>query len=345
MTATDEQVQSSNKGKVVLVAGNGNTALAEEIKKAYAKRHPNGSSTLDCVVKKFMDGEISVSINDPVRGADVFIIQSTCKSAYTDANGNAVVNDVNDNLMELLVLIDACHRSSARRITAVIPYFGYARQDRRAKSRDPITAKLVANMIVAAGANRVLTMDLHADQIQGFFDIPLDHLNASKLLSAHYIKTLKNIEQYVVVSPDVGSVKRARNFSERLGAGLAIVDKRREVANKSEVMHIIGDVKERNVILFDDMVDTGGSLCNAANALKDKGAEKIYACASHGVLSGSAISLIEASPIEILRLADTIPYPADAPKSKKIQYVSCAEQFADAIASIHEEKSIFSIAE
>jgi ribose-phosphate pyrophosphokinase len=241
-------------------------------------------------------------------------------------------------------MIDACKRASAGRITAVIPYFGYARQDRKAKARDPISAKLVANMIVTAGADRVLTMDLHAAQIQGFFDIPVDNMFAGRLLAEHYINYCgKGNPDYIVVSPDVGSVARARNFAAMLGMNLAIVDKRHdpEALNQTEVMNIIGDVRDKNVILLDDMVDTAGSLCNAAKALREiGGAKDIFACASHGILSGPAIERIENSYIKILRLVDTIPYPWDQPHCEKIQYLSAAEMFAEAIIRIHDEVSI-----
>ncbi|MDR0905607.1 MAG: ribose-phosphate pyrophosphokinase [Oscillospiraceae bacterium] len=308
---------------IKLIAGNSNPALAESIAKRLGVR------LADATVKSFSDGEVSVSIYETVRGADVFIIQSTCKP-------------VNDNLMELLVMIDACRRASAWRITAVVPYFGYARQDRKAKARDPISAKLVANLITEAGADRVLTMDLHAAQIQGFFDIPVDNMLAGRLLSDFYAERFgKDNPDYMVVSPDVGSVARARNFAQKLGMNLAIVDKRREEANKSEVMNIIGDVRGKNVILFDDMVDTAGSLCGAAAALREiGGAGEIYACASHGVLSGPAIERIDKSYIKVLRLVDTIPYPADAPKSDKIHYISSDEMFAEAITRTHDEVSI-----
>jgi len=309
--------------EIKLIAGNSNPALALGI----AKRL--GVKLADALVKPFADGELSVSIYETVRGADIYIIQSTCKP-------------VNDNLMELLILIDACRRASAWRITAVVPYFGYARQDRKAKARDPISAKLVANLITEAGADRVLTMDLHASQIQGFFDIPVDNLLAGRLLSDFYAEHFgRNNPDFVVVSPDVGSVSRARNFAHSLGMNLAIVDKRREEANKSEVMNIIGDVKGKNVILFDDMVDTAGSLCGAAKALKEiGGANDIYACATHGVLSSPAIERIEESYIKILRLVDTIPYPANAPKSAKVQYISADEMLAESINRIHDEVSI-----
>jgi len=278
---------------------------------------------------QFADGECSISVLEPVRGKDVFIIQSTCKP-------------VNDSLMELLVMVDAMHRASAGRITAVIPYFGYARQDRKAKPRDPISAKLVANLLTAAGVDRVLTMDLHADQIQGFFDIPLDNLRGAPIFANHYIEEFGfGNEEYMVASPDVGSVARARNFAHKLGLNMAIVDKRREQANKSEVMNLIGDVRGKKVILLDDMVDTAGSLCNAARALVEKGgALEVRACASHGVLSGPAIERIEASPIKELLLLDTIPYPADQPKCDKIKYLSVAPLFAAAIDKIFEESSI-----
>jgi len=294
-------------------------------------------------VSKFKDGEVSVQIERPVRGADVFIIQPTCKGKD---------GDVNDSLMELLVMIDAVRRASARRITAVIPYFGYARQDRKSRSRDPITAKLVANMITAAGANRVLTLDLHADQIQGFFDIPLDNMQAERLLSNHYKKMFaehldenKKLDpsKFVVVSPDVGSIKRARSFAGRLGADLAIVDKRREVANVSEVMNIIGKVEGKVAILIDDMVDTGGSLCNAAKAVADKGATEVYACATHALLSGDAVAKIQDSVLKQVVFTDTIPYPKDQSPCDKIIYESVAPMFASAIDHIHKEHSIAEI--
>ncbi len=311
-------------GKEVKVfAGNANTPLAESIGTFLHK--PLGKAE----IKRFADGECSVSIYEPVRGADVFIVQSTCKP-------------VNDNLMELLVMIDAMRRASAGRITAVIPYFGYARQDRKAKSRDPISAKLVANLITAAGADRVLTMDLHANQIQGFFDIPVDNLRGAPLFAKYYLEQFgKDNPDVMVVSPDVGSVARARQFAMKLGTNLAIVDKRREVANQSEVMNIIGDVTGKTVILLDDMVDTAGSLCGAAKALMEiGGAKEIYACATHGVLSKPAIERIEASPIKELKLCDTIPYPPDQPRIGKITYVSVAPLFAEAIERVYEEVSI-----
>ncbi len=304
-------------------AGNSNPALAAGICRSLSKDLGKSEA------KRFADGECSISVYEPVRGSDVFIVQSTCKP-------------VNDNLMELLVMIDAMKRASAGRITAVIPYFGYARQDRKAKSRDPISAKLVANLITKAGADRVLTMDLHAAQIQGFFDIPVDNLRGSPLFARYYLEKFgKDNPDVMVVSPDVGSVARARLFAMKLGVNLAIVDKRREIANHSEVMNIIGNVEGKSVIILDDMVDTAGSLCGAAKALVDiGGAKEIYACASHGVLSKPAIERIEASPIKELKLCDTIPYPADQPRIDKVNYVSVAPLFAEAIERVYEEVSI-----
>ena len=283
-------------------------------------------------VSQFADGECSVSVYEPVRGKDVFIVQSTC-------------GPVNDNLMELLIMIDAMRRASAGRITAVMPYFGYARQDRKAKSRDPISAKLVANLITAAGADRVLTMDLHAAQIQGFFDIPVDNLAGSNIFVKHYIKRFgKDNEDVMVVSPDVGSTARARAFAMRLGCNMAIVDKRRERANQSEVMNIIGNVEGKICILLDDIVDTAGSLCGAAKAIKEiGGAKEVYACATHGVLSGPALDRISDSCIKELLLLDTIPFPKGRTKPEKIEYLTTASVFAETIRRIYEEVSISSI--
>ena len=313
-------------GKEIKVfAGNSNPVLAEGICKKL--NIDLGKS----VATAFSDGEISISINEPVRGADVFIVQSTC-------------GPVNNNLMEMLIMIDAMRRASAGRITAVMPYFGYGRQDRKAKSRDPISAKLVANIITEAGADRVLTMDLHASQIQGFFDIPVDNLLGSPLFANYYNNKFgANNSDCIVVSPDVGSVARARKFSHKLGTNLAIVDKRREKANSSEVMNIIGEVEGKTVIMLDDMVDTAGSLCGAAKALMELGgAKEIFACASHGVLSGAAIDRINDSPIKELILLDTIPYTSKA-KCDKIKYLSVDSLFAEAIARIYEEVSISSL--
>lgn len=309
--------------EIKVFTGNSNPELAKKICEIAGVELGKSKAS------QFADGECSISIMEPVRGKDVFIVQSTCKP-------------VNDSLMELLVMVDAIHRASAGRITAVIPYFGYARQDRKAKPRDPISAKLVANLLSAAGVDRVLTMDLHADQIQGFFDIPLDNLRGAPIFANHYIEQFGfGNDEYMVVSPDVGSVARARNFAHKLGLNMAIVDKRREVANKSEVMNIIGDVRGKKVILLDDMVDTAGSLCNAAKALVEiGGALEVRACATHGVLSGPAIERIENSYIQELLLLDTIPYPVDQPKCDKIKYLSVAPLFAAAIDKIFEESSI-----
>ena len=310
---------------IKVFSGNSNPVFAQTICKELGIEL--GNST----VKTFADGEVSVSLYETVRGADVFLIQSTCKP-------------VNDHLMELLVMIDACRRASAGRITAVIPYFGYARQDRKAKSRDPISAKLVANMLTAAGADRVLTMDLHASQIQGFFDIPLDHLLGNPTFVDYYLNKFPedkfNHDDFVVVSPDVGSVARARAFAAKVHMGLAIVDKRRQKANECEVMNVIGDVRGKTCILYDDMVDTAGSLCNAANALVEVGGAKaVYACATHGVLSGPAFDRINASAIQELVVHNTIPLAEDC-TCDKIKQLDVAPIFARAISHIHGSTSI-----
>ena len=316
-------------GKEIKVfTGSSNPDLADMICKNL------GISLGKSTVTAFADGECSISINEPVRGVDVFIVQSTCKP-------------VNDSLMELLVMIDAMKRASAGRITAVIPYFGYARHDSKAKDRDPISAKLVANLLTVAGADRVLTMDLHAAQIQGFFDIPVDNLYGAPLFATHYLRRFGyGREDMVVVSPDVGSVARARSFAMKMGLGLAIVDKRREKANCSEVMNIIGNVEGKTCLLLDDMVDTAGSLCGAAKAIVEVGgAKEVYACASHGVLSGPAIDRINDSVIDELLLLDTIPYPQGKPACDKIHYLPVAPMFAEAINRIYEEMSISSLFE
>ena len=318
----------SHGKEIKVFTGNSNPRLAKEICNQLFK------NLGECTCAHFADGECSISVHEPVRGADVFIVQSTCKP-------------VNDNLMELLVMIDAVRRASAGRITAVIPYFGYARQDRKAKSRDPISAKLVANLITAAGADRVLTMDLHAAQIQGFFDIPVDNLFGAPLFAKHYIDVFgKDNDEIMVVSPDVGSTARARNFSMKLGCNMAIVDKRREKANQSEVMNIIGNVQGKTCILLDDMIDTAGSLVGAAKAIIEiGGAREVYACASHGVLSGPAIERIENSPIKEVLILDTIPYPENAQPCDKIKYMSVAPVFAEAIQRVYEEISISNLFE
>ncbi len=310
---------------IKIFSGNSNPAFAETICKELGLTLGKG------VVKTFADGEVSVSLEETVRAADVFLVQSNCKP-------------VNDHLMELLVMIDACRRASAGRITAVIPYFGYARQDRKAKSRDPISAKLVANMLTAAGADRVLTMDLHAAQIQGFFDIPVDHLLGNPTFVQYYLDKFPedkyNHEEFVVVSPDVGSVARARAFAAKVHMGLAIVDKRRQKANECEVMNVIGDVAGKTCILYDDMVDTAGSLCNAANALVEVGGAKaVYACATHGVLSGPAFKRISDSAIQELVVHNTIPVPVDC-GCDKIKQLDVAPIFARAISHIHGGTSI-----
>ncbi len=276
----------------------------------------------------FSDGEIAVSLNESVRGSDCFIVQSTC-------------TPVNDNLMEMLIMIDAMKRASAGRITAVMPYFGYARQDRKAKARDPISAKLCADIITAAGADRILTMDLHANQIQGFFNIPVDHLIGAPILAAHMREKMgTNADDYVVVSPDLGSVTRARNFAAKIGCGLAIIDKRRQKANVSEVMNIIGDAKGKRVILVDDMIDTAGTLCNAAEAIIEKGgAVDVTACATHAVLSGPAIDRIKKSPINEVVLLDTVPIPEDK-MLDKFTILPVAPVFAEAIERIYSDKPV-----
>ncbi len=307
---------------IKIFSGNANPGLARDICKLIGIQLGNSE------VGHFADGEVSASIYESVRGSDVFLVQSTSRP-------------VNDNLMELLVMIDAMKRASAGRITAVVPYFGYARQDRKAKARDPISAKLVANMITAAGADRVLTMDLHAAQIQGFFDIPVDNLYGNPVFVDYYAKKFgEKCEDMVVVSPDVGSVARARAFAQKLHMNLAIVDKSRQKANQCEVMNVIGDVSGKDCILFDDMVDTAGSLCNAAKAIVEVGgAHNVYACASHGVLSGPAVDRINNSVITELAFLDTIA-PIDASLSNKIKYLTVAPMFAEAIERIYQEISV-----
>ena len=307
---------------IKIFAANSTVRVSEQIAECLGL--PLGKSE----VSTFSDGEITVSLFESVRGSDCFIIQSTCAP-------------VNNNIMEMLIMIDAMKRASAARITAVIPYFGYARQDRKAKARDPISAKLVADLITTAGADRVLTMDLHVPQIQGFFNIPVDHLLGAPVLS-NYLKDRigDNVDEYVAVSPDLGSVTRARTFATRLGCPLAIVDKRRQKANVSEVMNIIGDVRGKKVILIDDMVDTAGTLCNSAQALIDKGgATEVIACATHGVLSGPAIERLQNSCIKELILLDTIPLPLEK-AIPKITLLPVAPLFAEAIERIYEDKPV-----
>lgn len=279
-------------------------------------------------VGQFADGETSVHIQETVRGFDVFLVQSTCKP-------------VNDHLMEILIMIDAFRRASASRITAVIPYYGYARQDRKSRARDPISAKLVADLITAAGADRVLTMDLHAPQIQGFFDIPVDHLEGAPLLMDYFSHLFHGPERdrVTIVSPDLGSVARTRKFAEKFDAPLAIVDKRRQRANESEVMNIIGDVKGRTVVLIDDIIDTAGTLVNAAEAIVNAGAKKVYAGATHAVLSDPAVERIKCSVLEQVVVLDTVPL-AEEKQCNKIVQLSSAKVFADAINRIYEEKPV-----
>ena len=308
--------------KIKLFTGNGNKSLAQAIAKEL--HMPLG----DMSVSKFSDGEISIQINESVRGCDVFVLQSTS-------------TPVNDNLLELLVIIDAMRRASAGRITAVMPYFGYARQDRKARARDPITAKLVADLITSAGADRVLTMDLHAPQIQGFFDIPVDNLLGVSVL-AKYIENedFAQSDDVVVVSPDVGSVSRARNLANRLNKGLAIVDKRRPKANVMEVMNIIGDVKGKTCIMLDDMIDTAGTICQGAKALVEVGgAKEVYVCCSHGVLSGPAIQRLNDSVIKKVFILNTIELTDDK-KIDKFEEISVAPIFSKAIESIFADMPI-----
>ena len=306
-----------------IFAGNGNLPLAKEICKYLGK--PLGDAT----VKKFSDGEVAVNINESVRGKDCYIIQSTS-------------DPVNDNLMELCILIDAMKRASAGRINAVIPYFGYGRQDRTARPRDPITARLVADIISVAGAERVITMDLHAPQIQGFFNIPTDHLLGSPIL-VNYFKSQPH-ENVVIVSPDHGSVKRARDMAAPLDVPIAIIDKRRPKPNVSEIMNIIGDIEGKDRILIDDMVDTAGTICNAANALKERGAKSVRACATHGVLSGPAIDRIQASAIEEMVFLNTIEIPEEK-HIAKFKYLSVARVFGETIRRVYHNEPLSSLFE
>lgn len=310
--------------KIEIVAGNSNRKLAEAVAKEL------GLSLSTAEVGKFSDGEISITLPQTVRGRDVFIIQSTSAP-------------VNDNLMELLIMIDACKRASAGRITAVMPYFGYARQDRKARPRDPITAKLVADILDAAGADRVMTMDLHAAQIQGFFDIPVDHLYGAPLLAKNFKKRMD--ESWVVVSPDVGSVGRARNFASRVDAPIAIVDKRRPKANAIEIMNVIGDVEGKTCLMVDDMIDTAGTICQGAEALVKNGAKEVYACCTHGVFSGPAMDRITASPIKELLVLDTIDMPDYVKNNPKIKVVSVAKAVAKAITAVFYDSSLSAIYE
>jgi len=305
---------------IKIFAGNSNRPLAEEIAERIGL--PIGEAT----VGSFSDGETAVNIGEVVRGADVFVIQSTC-------------TPVNDNLVELLVMIDALKRASAGRITAVIPYFGYARQDRKARARDPISAKLVANLITVAGADRILSMDLHTPQLQGFFDIPVDHLLGFPVITSYFKEKFENMEDFVAVSPDVGSVSRTRKIAERLEIPIAIIDKRRPKANVSEIMNVVGEVANKRVLLVDDLVDTAGTITNAADTLIEMGAKEVYACCTHGVLSGPACERIDKSMIKELVVLNTIPLPKDKPISK-IKQLSVAALFSEAIERIYGDISI-----
>ncbi|AND86189.1 ribose-phosphate diphosphokinase [Clostridium tyrobutyricum] len=306
---------------IKIFTGNSHPGLAKEIADIL------GMEVGKSKVSTFSDGEISVDINETVRGRDVFVIQSTN-------------NPVNDNLMEILIMIDAFKRASAGRITAVMPYYGYARQDRKAKARDPITAKLVADILTAAGADRVLTMDLHASQIQGYFNIPLDNLLGVPILARYFVENgFDNREDVVVVSPDLGSVTRARKFADKLHTQIAIIDKRRPKANVCEVMNIIGDIKDKTVILVDDMIDTAGTITNGANSLIERGAKEVYACCSHAVLSGPAIERIENSSIKELVMLNTINLPQEK-MLDKFKVLSVAPVFAEAIRRIYEDISV-----
>ncbi|MFP4472858.1 MAG: ribose-phosphate diphosphokinase [Candidatus Omnitrophota bacterium] len=306
---------------LAIVVGNANPALGKKICKSLH------ISLTKALVGRFSEGEIRVQIQDNIRGKDTFIVQPTCPPT-------------NDNMMELLVLIDAARRASAKRITAVVPYYGYARQDRKDRPRVPITAKLVANLIYSAGANRVLTMDLHASQIQGFFDIPVDHLYAINSMCEYFLNKGMDSRKLVVVSPDVGSIKMARAYSKRLGAGFAVVDKRRTSPEKTEVMHILGNVKNKTAVIVDDIVATAGSLVEAAEALKKKGAVEVYAAISHGVLSGKALSRIrDCRVLKEVVITDSIPF-RKVKHNPKVKQVSVAPLLAEAIYRIHNEASI-----
>jgi ribose-phosphate pyrophosphokinase len=317
--AATKPVLAMSHDRLKVFAGNANRELAQEICESL------GIELGDAMVRRFSDDEIYVQLKENVRGEDVFLIQPTCRP--TDSN-----------LMELLLMIDTLKRSSAQRITAVLPYYGYARQDRKDKPRVPISAKLVASLLERAGADRVLTLDLHAAQIQGFFDIPVDHLFAMPVM-IEYFKS-RYSSQLTVVSPDAGGVERARAFAKRLGAPLAIIDKRREEANVAEVMNVVGDVKGRHCLLVDDLIDTAGTLVKGAEALLEKGAASVSACATHAVLSGPAVERIEASQLKEVVFTNSIPLSEAARKTSRIVSLSIAQLMADAIRSIHEETSV-----
>jgi ribose-phosphate pyrophosphokinase len=312
-------------GELVLTAGRAHPLLSQEIATSLGLR------LAETEVTEFSDGEVFVQVNENVRGADVFVIQPTC-------------HPVNRNIMELLIMIDALKRASAFRITAVLPYYGYGRQDRKIQPRVPITAKLVADLITAAGAHRVLTMDLHAGQIQGFFNIPVDHLFAAPVLLQYFQERLLQgaWKDLVVVSPDAGGVERARAFAKRLGTSLAIMDKRRTAPNEAKIMHVIGDVRGRDVILLDDMIDTAGSITQAVQALRHEGARRVVASCTHGVFSGQALERLEHSEIEEVVVTNTIPL-RDETTCKKITVLSVAPLLGEAIRRIHTETSVSSL--
>ena len=301
-----------------IFSGNANPALAQEIADHL------GVHLVVAKVKRFGDGETNVEIAESVRGSDIFVIQPTC-------------SPTNDNVMELLIMIDALSRASAARITAVVPYYGYARQERKVRAREPITAKLIANLITTAGANRVIAMDLHAPAIQGFFDIPVDHLPAAPILAEYFSK--KNLDNLCVVSPDIGGVGRARNFAELIGASLAIVDKRRPEPGVSEVMHVIGDLKGKNVIMIDDIIDTGGTIVQAAAKLKEQGAVRVFACCTHAVFSDNAVQNLHHSEIEEVVVTNTIPLTPKA-TDLKIHVRSVAPLLGEAILHVNENRSV-----
>ncbi|MGI6784721.1 MAG: ribose-phosphate diphosphokinase [Aminivibrio sp.] len=314
----------SNRGELKILSGTAHPSFAQRICSELGIEMSRSKHY------RFSDGEIGLSIDESVRGADVFLIQPTC-------------NPVNENLMELFIMLDALKRASAYRINVVIPYFGYARQDRKSKPRDPISAKLMANLLTEAGADRVITADLHAGQIQGFFDIPVDHLTGMPLLASYFKENVAPglSAPLVVVAPDVGGMVRARKFAGHLKADLAVVDKRRshEAANFCEVMDVIGDVEGKTVVMVDDIIDTAGTICNAAALIKERGAVKVFACATHGVLSGPALERLESSGISEVILTDTIPLP-ESKKSAKIVQLSIAPLFAEAILRVHSDRSV-----
>lgn len=308
----------TSRRRLKIFTGNANPRLAGEIAQYL------GVSVGSAKVSRFSDGEIQVKINESVRGADVFIVQPTS-------------TPINEHLMELLIMVDAVRRASARRITAVLPYYGYARQDRKTRARDPITAKLVANLLHASGARRVITMDLHAGQIQGFFDIPVDHLPCVPILAQYFIQ--QKLSDLIVVSPDLGGVTRARDLAERIGTPIAIIDKRRPEPNVAEIMNIIGDIRDRNVIMIDDIIDTAGTITQGAKALKDWGAKDIYICCTHPVLSGPALKRLEEAPVREVLVTNTIHVPQEK-VLPKMKILSVAPLLGEAIIRIHEDLSV-----